>query len=90
MMQVTSDEELATVVSHEIAHNAMKHIDAKMQNATAGAFFGAILDIFAATQGVNTGGEFTSQFAQLGAMTFSQEFEREADYVGMYILALAK
>lgn len=89
MMYMMNDEELATAVAHEIAHNAKKHVQAKTQNATLGAFFGALLDVFAATQGVNTGGEFTSQFGQLGAMTFSQDFEREADYVGMYILAAA-
>lgn len=84
-----SDDELAVVVAHEIGHNAMGHIDAKKKNATLGAIFGAILDVAAATQGVNTGGDFTNLGAEFGAMTFSQDFEREADYVGMYILARA-
>jgi Zn-dependent protease with chaperone function len=84
-----NDDELAVVVAHEIAHNAMGHIDAKKKNATFGAILGAIVDIAAATQGVNTGGDFTSLGAEFGAMTFSQDFEREADYVGMYILARA-
>lgn len=87
MMRFANDEELAAVVSHEIAHNAMGHIQAKQRNAGLGALFGAILDVAAATQGVNTQGDFTNQFAALGAMSFSQDFEREADYVGMYILA---
>jgi predicted Zn-dependent protease len=65
----------------------MHHMDAKKRNAGIGAVFGAIIDIAAATQGVNTGGGYTNQMAQLGAMTFSQDFEREADYVGLYILA---
>jgi predicted Zn-dependent protease len=30
------DDELAVVVAHEIAHNAMGHIDAKKKNATLG------------------------------------------------------
>jgi len=84
-----SDDELATVVAHEIAHNAMHHIDAKKTNALVGALFGAVLDIAAARGGVNTRGEYTRQFAALGSMVFSQDFEREADYVGMYILAAA-
>jgi hypothetical protein len=82
-----TDDELATVLAHEIAHNAMKHMDAESKNAGIGALFGAIIDIAAASQGVNTGGGFTKDFAALGARTFSQDFEREADYVGMYILA---
>jgi predicted Zn-dependent protease len=89
MRFATEESELETVVAHEIAHNAMRHIDAQRKNATLGAIFGAMLDIAAASYGVNTGGEYTSQMAALAAMTFSQDFEREADYVGLYILARA-
>lgn len=84
-----NDEELAAIVGHEIAHNAMRHIDAKQKNATFGALLGALLDVAAATQGVNTGGDFTNSGAQIGAMSYSQDFEREADYVGLYIMARA-
>ena len=82
-----SDDELAVVVAHEIAHNALRHIDAKKTNATFGALLGAIIDVAAASQGVNTGGDFASHGASIGAMTYSQDFEREADYVGLYVLA---
>ena len=84
-----TDDELAVVVSHELAHNAMRHMDAKKKNATLGAILGATLDVAAASQGINTGGGFSQQGAQAGAMSYSQDFEREADYVGMYILARA-
>jgi beta-barrel assembly-enhancing protease len=86
---IADDDELGAVLAHEIAHNVMRHIEAKKKNAALGALFGAIVDVAAATQGVNTGGEFTNMGAQYGAMTFSQDFEREADYVGQYILARA-
>lgn len=89
MMRFADDAELAVIVAHEFAHNAMGHIDAKRKNAATGAIFGLIGDIAMAYAGVNTGGYYTSEFAKLGAMTFSQDFEREADYVGMYALALA-
>lgn len=89
MRFAATDDELAVVVAHEVAHNAMRHIDAKQRNATMGALFGAILDVAAASQGINTGGDFTNSGANLGAMSYSQDFEREADYVGMYILARA-
>jgi len=81
------DDELATVVSHEIAHNAMHHMDAVKTNAAIGAILGAIVDIAMAKQGINTGGSYTNDFAKLGSMVYSQDFEREADYVGLYILA---
>jgi hypothetical protein len=81
------DDELAVVLSHEISHNAMRHMDTKKRNMTIGAIFGAVLDVAAASQGVNTGGEFTNDFAAAASQVFSQEFESEADYVGMYLLA---
>jgi hypothetical protein len=89
MMRFANDDELRVVVSHEVAHNAMNHIEARKKNAFLGALLGALGDIALATQGINTGGQYTAQFAELGAMTYSQDFEREADYVGMYMLARA-
>jgi hypothetical protein len=86
---VADDDELAAVLAHEIAHNAMRHIQAQQKNAALGGLFGAIIDIAAATQGVNTQGEFTKHGMNVGSMVFSQDFEREADYVGMYLLARA-
>lgn len=82
-----TDDELAIVLGHEIAHNAMHHMDAKKRNAGLGALFGAVLDGLAASQGVYTGGSFSQDFAAMGAQVFSQQFESEADYVGLYILA---
>jgi len=89
MMRFASDSELSTVISHELGHNVMKHAEAKQKNALFASLFGAVLDVAMATQGVNTGGQYTNEMAALGAQTFSQDFEREADYVGMYILAWA-
>lgn len=89
MMRFAEDDELEVIIGHEIAHNAMGHIKAKKKNALFGALLGALGDIAMAGAGYNTGGYYTSQGVQLGAMTFSQDFEREADYVGLYALALA-
>jgi predicted Zn-dependent protease len=83
----TSDEELALVIGHEMAHNIMGHIQAQRTNAAMGSIFGALFDIVAATQGVNTNGDFTRAGGEIGAMQFSQEFELEADYVGLYLMA---
>lgn len=82
MMRFTKDDiELSLVVAHELAHNTMKHIDAKMTNTA----IGSILDIIAAAYGVNT----SNAFANAGAAAYSQDFEAEADYVGLYIMAIA-
>lgn len=81
MRFATTDEELATVVGHELAHNLMGHIDSKRGNAA----LGMLADILFAGFGVNTQGAF----ANMAGQAYSQEFETEADYVGLYMTARA-
>jgi beta-barrel assembly-enhancing protease len=57
---VTDDDELAAVLAHEIAHNAMRLGQAQKQDTTIGR-----------------------------STVFSEAAEREADYMGMYLLARA-
>ncbi len=89
MLRFANDPELAVILGHELAHNIMHHIDKKKQNATAGAITGGLLDILLALGGLNTGGAFSQQGAKIGAQSYSQDFETEAEYVGLYTLALA-
>jgi len=89
MMRFANDAELQVIIAHEIAHNVMGHIEARRRNAVIGGLFGALGDIAMASSGYRTGGAYTQQFAAIGAQAYSQDFEREADYVGMYILARA-
>lgn len=78
-----NDNELALVVAHEMAHNSMKHIDAKKQNM----WLGLLVDILAVAA---TKGQVSNPgFANIGAAAYSQEFEAEADYVGLYLMANA-
>jgi hypothetical protein len=81
MRFANNDDELALVVAHELAHNTMDHISKMKRNS----LLGTLLDIVAAGYGVNTQGLFGS----LALLRFSKEFEAEADYVGMYMMALA-
>lgn len=76
------DNELALVLAHEMAHNVMKHMEARQRNMG----LGLLADIAAA---ILSRGQVATGFAQMGAMAYSQEFEAEADYVGLYILAAA-
>lgn len=76
-----NDQELQVVIAHELAHNSEGHLNKKLGNTVIGAIF----DVAAAAYGINTQGAF----ADMTSTMFSQEFEREADYVGMYMLARA-
>lgn len=84
-----NDSQLGFVIAHEFAHNIMGHQRALMQNVTIGALIGMAADIAASSQGANTEGQFTQLGAQQGQLSYSSEFEHEADYVGLYILARA-
>lgn len=76
------DEELALIVGHELAHNTRGHIDSKRANMLIGGLLGAAVSVFIGVDVTNTG-------MQAGAGAFSQEFEAEADYVGVYHAARA-
>lgn len=76
-----NDDDLAIIVGHEIAHNVMGHRSKK----TANYALGSVVDILFAGFGINTQGAF----GNIGARAFSQEFEAEADYVGLYIIGRA-
>ena len=75
------------VFAHELAHNAYHHIDDKKTNMQAGAGIGLLLDILARSQGVQT--DFMRMGANMGAMSYSIDYEHEADYLSMYILQRA-
>jgi membrane-associated protease RseP (regulator of RpoE activity) len=82
MMRFTeSPQELAIVAAHEIAHNAFGHITKKRGNI----LLGTLLDVLI----YSTTGIDPRVFSQVGARAFSQEFETEADYAGLYIAARA-
>jgi hypothetical protein len=84
-----SDSELATAISHELAHNIRGHVKMAKKNAVAGDIGGLLLDIAAAAAGVNTQGALTRAGMNYGKSLYSKDMEREADYVGLYILALS-
>ncbi len=84
-----SDEELALVIGHELAHITKGHIDKQKQNAIIAGTGGFVLDVAFAVLGVNTQGAFTEMSANAGRQAFSHGFEKEADYVGSYHMARA-
>ncbi len=82
-------DELAFVMGHEAAHHVRGHIARQQQNAAAGAV------IFGGLATTLTGGDATAIEsaqrigAQVGARTYSKDFELEADALGTVITAAA-
>jgi len=83
------DADLATIIGHELAHVTMDHHDSKIQNTLFGQIGGAVIDGSLILGGVYTGGAFSREFGRAGALAYSVEFEREADYIGAYYAARA-
>ena len=84
-----TDEELAIILGHEYAHNMMGHVSSTRDNALAGTILGFGVDMLASAAGIGTGSIFSDLGGHMGSLHYSQEYEIEADYVGLYITALA-
>jgi len=88
-----SDDEVALILGHELAHNMMLHVPKAYINTSIGYIVGHILDtaagalIFGNTLSPNVG---KIVGARLGSRFESQGFESEADYVGIYLTARAQ
>lgn len=81
-------DELAFVMSHEAAHHIRGHIARQKQNAAAGAV------IFAGLASITGGDASAVEAAQriganVGARTYSKDFELEADELGTIVTARA-
>lgn len=82
MKFVKSDDELAAIVAHELAHSTQDHIRDKTVNAALGQW---LVDLpLTVLIGVNP-----DVGRRLGWGLYSQTYEFEADYVGLYYTARA-
>lgn len=77
-------DEIAFVVGHEASHHILGHLDRKNASARAGA---VILAGIATASGGGAAAVRTAQSlgAELGARTYSKQWELEADYLGAVI-----
>jgi hypothetical protein len=81
-----SDDELAWVMAHEFAHNAMRHPDKQRLNSALYAIPGLALDFVFQGIGLDTDWAFTRGLMTASLLRYSPEFEREADYLASYIV----
>lgn len=93
MNLVASDDELAVVLGHEVAHAVAKHSNERMSQQKALEYGGAILG--AITQGASqTTRSLANTVFGLGAnygvmLPFSRKHETEADNIGLVLMTMA-
>jgi predicted Zn-dependent protease len=89
MRFVESDDELAAVMGHEFTHNLMQHKKSQGGNISWGVLLGVAADALASSRGIDTGGEMPAAGADIAGWVYGSDFEREADYIGLYVMTRA-
>ncbi len=93
MQIINSEDELAVVVGHEVAHAVAKHSNERMSQQLMAQFGAAILGQALSNKSAaiqQLGNTVYGLGAQYGVMLpFSRQHELEADYMGMVFMALA-
>ena len=89
-----TDDDLATVLSHEVAHAMAKHANERMssqvlQNA-GGQVLGSILGGTLGSMGQVLGGlAYSAGMKYFVDLPYSRQHEYEADKIGLYLMAMA-
>ena len=81
------DNEIALVIAHELAHNDRGHLDSKKKNTLIMGSIGFILDLMTIYYSGGTAGgdaQNTEMWSKIGSEAYSVEFEKDADYGGVY------
>lgn len=93
LVHEASDDEIAAVLGHEIAHATLRHVTRRMTTAQSAGVLGSILSVgIGSTAGVNSQQLFDQVFsvsASLYFPSYSRKHETEADKVGFYYMSKA-
>ena len=93
LLAANSEAELASVISHELAHLSQRHFAAQLeeqrrnQPLMLASLLGSILLASASSEGGMVALQSTMAASASSRLSFSRQNEREADYIGMQTLA---
>jgi predicted Zn-dependent protease len=92
MALTATDDELAVVIGHEIAHAVLKHGNERMSQQLLVQYGGAALSTLLSSKPEETQQLFNMAFgvgSTLGTLAYSRKHESEADEAGLYYMAYA-
>lgn len=87
-----NDDQLASVIAHEIAHVTAKHIHEKLSQEMAVSTVGNVGILGASVAGVPGTGALAAAYGLstgLSGLAFDRKKEKEADYIGLMYMARA-
>lgn len=90
MPLMPTDEDLATVMGHEIAHAILKHGNERMSQQLAVQYGGVALSALLSSKPQETRELFSNVYgisSTLGVLAYSRRQETEADEMGLYLMA---
>ncbi len=93
LLNADTEDQLASVIAHELAHISQRHFARSQQRSTAPAMAAILAGIIAVAAGAPDAGIATITAAQAASLqsqlAYSRQYEREADRTGLNVLANA-
>ena len=93
LVNAASDDEIAAVLSHEIAHATLRHVTRQITTSNSVGFLGNLVSMGLSAgvgrEASNIFGQAFNTGTSLMMPNYSRKHEKEADRVGFYYMALA-
>jgi len=89
LLRLTNEAQLAAVLGHEIGHYLARHSLDRLRDAKSRSAFGQFLGIALSAAGAGGAGSLAQLALIAGSFSYGREHEREADRIGMDLMAKA-
>lgn len=90
LLRMTSEAQLAAVLGHEIGHYLARHSLERLRDAKSRGAFAQVLGVALGVGGAGAGTGLLAQTAVVaGAYAYGRDHEREADRIGLELMARA-
>ena len=90
LLRCVDEAQLAAIIGHELGHYLRRHTVERWRDARNKADFGAFLGLGLAIAGLGAVGSLANLALVASAFSFSRDQEREADEIGLELMARAR
>ena len=89
MLRMANEAQLAAVLGHEIGHYLERHTLDRMRDAKSRSAFGQFVGLLLNAAGGGSAGPLAQLLVAAGSFSFSRDQERDADRIGLELMARA-